>query len=136
MPGAQTSFGLADSEHVEASYNASTNHTREEPEHTEDICNMMLKRLPQELVDMVEDWLYEIAFCPGFVYPLGKPYLLNNPKGREVRAWEERQNKIARPNLLTLSKYIWLRYDGCTPKTQSFSATVKTYSHSPFGMPG
>ncbi|KAL8755382.1 MAG: hypothetical protein Q9199_003675 [Rusavskia elegans] len=30
---------------------------------------LMYRKLPQELIDNVEYWLYETAFCPGYLYP-------------------------------------------------------------------
>ncbi|KAL8779963.1 MAG: hypothetical protein Q9213_006688 [Squamulea squamosa] len=69
---------------------------------------MMLRKLRLELVNQVEEWFYELVFCPGYVYLLGKPPIL---EGREARAWAERRNMTARPALLTLSRGIHARYE-------------------------
>ncbi|KAL8846274.1 MAG: hypothetical protein Q9221_008629 [Calogaya cf. arnoldii] len=81
------------------------------------IRDMMLKKLPQELFDLIEHYFYELAFVPGYLYPngklplitQGKPYYLkHNPTDHELSDWNRRSK--ARPSLLRLSKDIYFRY--------------------------
>ncbi|KAI4249605.1 MAG: hypothetical protein L6R42_008909 [Xanthoria sp. 1 TBL-2021] len=72
------------------------------------IRDMMLQKLSQELLDLIEHYFYELAFLPGYIYPLGKPHLLDDPTGTEALAWDRRAKAIT--SLLCLSKDIYCRY--------------------------
>ncbi|KAL8671719.1 MAG: hypothetical protein Q9168_003790 [Polycauliona sp. 1 TL-2023] len=73
------------------------------------IRGMMLKKLPQELFDLIEKYFYELTFLPGYIYPLGKPPGLHeDPTGTEAEAWN-RRGKV-NGSLLCLSKDINSRY--------------------------
>ncbi|KAL8639158.1 MAG: hypothetical protein Q9226_008906 [Calogaya cf. arnoldii] len=73
------------------------------------ISDMMLKKLPQELFDLIERYFYELTFVPGYLYPQGKPrYMGDDPTGTEILDWDRRSK--ARLSLLRLSKDIYFRY--------------------------
>ncbi|KAL8767559.1 MAG: hypothetical protein Q9209_005976 [Squamulea sp. 1 TL-2023] len=97
---------------------------------------MMLRKLPQELVDMVEEWVYEISFCPGYIYPAGEPLPFSTPEGQRPHEYKERRNKIVSPRLLTLSRSVQGKY-----QTRMYTDNVvvidrnrcKCFSDIPYG---
>lgn len=66
----------------------------------------MYRKLPQELIDNVEYWLYETALCPGYLYPHRQ-----QKKHAKCCLWPKEANVVARPALLTLSKSIKAKYE-------------------------
>ncbi|KAL8805332.1 MAG: hypothetical protein Q9182_002006 [Xanthomendoza sp. 2 TL-2023] len=74
--------------------------------------NLMYEKLPQELVDKIETWTYEMLFCPGYIYPrVSQPSALDDAPPLEIV--ETRQsNGVARPTLLCLSPSIYRKYHG------------------------
>ncbi|KAL8672305.1 MAG: hypothetical protein Q9168_003221 [Polycauliona sp. 1 TL-2023] len=78
--------------------------TDETPE-TDDLLRLFHEKLPQEMKDEVEYWLYEIAFCPGRLYP-------HHRKGWYEKCCSPRtEENLARPELLCLSKSIKAKYE-------------------------
>lgn len=68
--------------------------------------NLMYRKLPQELVDNVEYWLYETAFCSGYLYPHRR-----QKKHSLCCPWPKEVDIVARPALLGLSKAIKAKYE-------------------------
>ncbi|KAL8890073.1 MAG: hypothetical protein Q9215_002754 [Flavoplaca cf. flavocitrina] len=64
------------------------------------------QKLPQEVIDGVEYWLYEMAFCPGYLYP-HRQRRING----KCCVWPEKADIVARPALLGLSKAIKAKYE-------------------------
>ncbi|KAI4281725.1 MAG: hypothetical protein L6R38_003475 [Xanthoria sp. 2 TBL-2021] len=62
---------------------------------------LIYRKLPQELIDNVEYWLFETVFCPGCLYPHRQQK--NHAK---CCLWPKEANVVARPALLSLSKSI------------------------------
>ncbi|KAL8672307.1 MAG: hypothetical protein Q9168_003223 [Polycauliona sp. 1 TL-2023] len=63
--------------------------------------SLMYKKCPQEIVDLIQDWLCEMLFCPGYVYLRGK-------NKREIPGWPS--TSPGRPTLLSLSRKIFEKY--------------------------
>ncbi|KAL8787209.1 MAG: hypothetical protein Q9213_002320 [Squamulea squamosa] len=110
MMGPRASLEAAAPAQKELVHDAGTVGTHHEPERDEDVCTMMLRKLPQELVDMVEEWIYEISFCPGYLYPAGEPLPFSTPDGQPQHESRKRRNQIASPRLLTLSRFVKNKY--------------------------
>ncbi|KAL8976115.1 MAG: hypothetical protein Q9205_007817, partial [Flavoplaca limonia] len=64
------------------------------------------QKLPQEVIDGVEYWLYEMAFCPDYLYP-HRQRRING----KCCVWPEKADIVARPALLGLSKAIKAKYE-------------------------
>lgn len=62
----------------------------------------MYKKCPQEVVDHIQYWLFEIVFCPGHLY-------INRYPGIETCGWPK--TSPGRPTLLSLSKGILSKYE-------------------------
>ncbi|KAL8736496.1 MAG: hypothetical protein Q9166_000288 [cf. Caloplaca sp. 2 TL-2023] len=90
------------------SYNIAKGSVDIEVEQFSRLVDLMYKKLPQELIDMIEHWTYEILFCPGFIYPrISKPSSLIKPPNMV----ESREFKgTARPALLCLSPQVYDKY--------------------------
>ncbi|KAL8648368.1 MAG: hypothetical protein Q9226_006022 [Calogaya cf. arnoldii] len=69
------------------------------------LIKLMDHKLPQELIDNVEYWLYELVFCPGYLYPYYS--------GRRYATYCSVPPKTdrARPDLLCLNKSIKAKYE-------------------------
>ncbi|KAI4223004.1 MAG: hypothetical protein L6R36_005738 [Xanthoria steineri] len=82
-------------------------HTQEPKDHEFDtFVNLMYRKLPQELIDNIEYWLYETAFCPGYLYPHRQ-----QKKHSKCCPWPKDVDVVARPALLGLSKAIKAKYE-------------------------
>ncbi|KAL8928620.1 MAG: hypothetical protein Q9172_000835 [Xanthocarpia lactea] len=68
------------------------------------LVRLMYAKLPQELLDKLVEWVFEIAFCPGFVFPRQKTYLINTTE------WHGESYNVAKPELLSVNKTILARY--------------------------
>ncbi|KAL8846868.1 MAG: hypothetical protein Q9221_008067 [Calogaya cf. arnoldii] len=88
-------------------------HNNQEPDNQtpndqdfDNLINLMYQNLPQELIDNVEYWLYEIVFCPGYLYPY-------HPKEQYTECCPvlTKGYDPARPALLCLSKSIKAKYE-------------------------
>lgn len=76
-------------------------------------------KLPQELLDQIEDTVYEMVFCPGHLY--------FNVSGQENADTDvQMPTKVARPELLCLSKTVHRRY--AVPMWQENFCVVKSES--------
>ncbi|KAL8713814.1 MAG: hypothetical protein Q9225_006702 [Loekoesia sp. 1 TL-2023] len=68
------------------------------------LVHLMKSKLPQELVDQIEEAVYQLAFCPGVVFiPQQRPH-------KNTIEWRGRTYYAAKPELLTLSRNIHLRW--------------------------
>ena len=59
-----------------------------------------VRLLPQELKEQIEEWVYELAFYPGFLYPMGAI----RPEG------VKQPHAPAKPQLLTVDKMVYAKY--------------------------
>ncbi|KAL9631795.1 MAG: hypothetical protein Q9204_004067 [Flavoplaca sp. TL-2023a] len=71
----------------------------------DDFIELFRQKLPQEVIDEVEYWLYEMVFCPGYLY-LHRQQRIN----KNCCVWPEKADIVARPALLGLSKAIKTKY--------------------------
>ncbi|KAI4224110.1 MAG: hypothetical protein L6R40_008473 [Gallowayella cf. fulva] len=76
------------------------------------IVNLMYRKLPQELVDLIEYWMYEMAFCPGVITLRDRscPPQVSGTSSTASEPHLSTQKSTARPTLLALSKSIHRTY--------------------------
>lgn len=86
-------------------------------DHVDRLLHRMLQ-LPQELIDLIKEQLFELLFCPGYHLP----QILN----QDYRKWNGKTHRIARPDMQVLNKSIYHRYaqriwseNTCVVKTKS-----------------
>lgn len=70
----------------------------------EDFVKLMHKKMPPEIIKDIEEWLYEIIFCPGYLY-------LHSPKHQYSCCPPPTDKGSARPALLCLSRNIRTKYE-------------------------
>ncbi|KAI4258797.1 MAG: hypothetical protein L6R42_004898 [Xanthoria sp. 1 TBL-2021] len=83
------------------------------------LITLLHTKIPQELLDQIENTVYEMVFCPGYLY--------FNVSGQENADTDvQKSTKVARPELLCLSKSVHRRYavrmwqeNICIVKTES-----------------
>lgn len=76
-------------------------HTQESQDYA-DLVSLTYKKCPQEVVDHIQYCLFEIVFCPGYLY-------INRNPEIETCGWPK--TSPGRPNLLSLSKGIQSKYE-------------------------
>ncbi|KAL8877498.1 MAG: hypothetical protein Q9198_004498 [Flavoplaca austrocitrina] len=67
------------------------------------LVDLMYRKLPQELVDLVEDEVMEALICPVYIFPW-------KHDGNVI--WEGTMYQAAQPEYLLLSKRIYAKYKG------------------------
>ena len=77
-----------------------------------DSLSQLIHRLPQELFDQIQETVFDLAFCPGFVFP-------HRQNNQGFYDWNGKHYKTARPQLLCISKAIHKKY-----QTRIFSENV------------
>ncbi|KAL9631796.1 MAG: hypothetical protein Q9204_004068, partial [Flavoplaca sp. TL-2023a] len=70
----------------------------------EDFVKLMHKKMPLEIIKDIEEWLYEIVFCPGYLY-------VHSPKQQYACCPLPTDKVSARPALLCLSRNIKTKYE-------------------------
>lgn len=68
------------------------------------LVHLMKTKLPQELVDQIEEAVYQLAFCPGVLF------FPQQPPHKDTLEWRGRKYYAAKPELLTLSRAIYSRW--------------------------
>lgn len=69
------------------------------------LVHLMRTKLPQELVDQIEETVYRLAFCPGLVF-----FPFQFSPSERTHEWKGQAYDVIRPELLTLSKAIHSRW--------------------------
>lgn len=80
--------------------------SRNETADTDRLFKLMHEKFPQELVDLVEYWLYEVIFCPRYIHSQRR-----NEGRRQCRGYPAEVPKVAKPVYLVLSKDIKAKYE-------------------------
>ena len=70
----------------------------------EDFVKLMHQKMPPEIIKDIEEWLYEIVFCQGYLY-------LHSPKQQYACCPPPTDKGSARPALLCLSRNIKAKYE-------------------------
>ncbi|KAI4166978.1 MAG: hypothetical protein LQ343_007583 [Gyalolechia ehrenbergii] len=68
------------------------------------LVHLMKTKLPQEIVDLIEETVFQHAFCPGVVFFPHQPY------HKDTVMWEGKTYYAVRPELLALSKAVHLKW--------------------------
>ncbi|KAL8828844.1 MAG: hypothetical protein Q9170_006422 [Blastenia crenularia] len=79
-------------------------HRRLEAQRRARFSDAMRKALPQEIVDQIEDWVYEMTFCSGHIYPCSAP--AKNKTSNQQPNQRPEKSAGYRSNLLTVSKRV------------------------------
>ncbi|KAL8736500.1 MAG: hypothetical protein Q9166_000292 [cf. Caloplaca sp. 2 TL-2023] len=74
-----------------------------EAEDYREFVQLMHRTLPQEMLDLIEEWFCEMVFCPGYIYTKSYP--------RKRWSHEPLGEYAAGPSLLTLNKRVLARYE-------------------------
>ncbi|KAL8838333.1 MAG: hypothetical protein Q9176_005144 [Flavoplaca citrina] len=70
----------------------------------ENFVKLMHKKMPPEIIKDIEEWLWEIVFCPGYLY-------LHSPKQQYACCPPPTDKGSVRPALLCLSRNIKAKYE-------------------------
>ncbi|KAL8772427.1 MAG: hypothetical protein Q9209_002378 [Squamulea sp. 1 TL-2023] len=73
------------------------------------VMKRMKEMLPQELVDLIAVWTYEIVFCPGYIHPCATKF--KSPVVPPIKVEGREHHGTARPTLLRLNTSVHAKYE-------------------------